>query len=198
MSYTELHYVPRQGELYGVKEYRNSHRSASLWWQTLANHYRPAMDGAEKIKLHDFGFDYTKAFWGGADDGMRPVWMLAGCQEVEPHHRLVMALTFDHVILEYQRLERAARALEQFVKDFGTINTGHAEEIARDLVAVPAGKDLVGVCFTWTSVADDVWRYFPPNEDDECRWYDVSKGSGHYWLFESMGGEKMLWGASAD
>lgn len=190
MSYTTLHVVPEKGEIWSHKGYANSHRSGSLWWQTLAEHYRPGANG----DLFTYGYDFMKQYLSGPG-GMDLVWALARNPAVPFHHRLVMGLTLDLMMVRFNRIYNLAYNLKLFVDDFGTINTGHAREIAKDLLALyaryhernrklSAEKRVAGVCFTWTSVSDDAWKVLPPGEADP-RYWDISRDEGHRWLFES-------------
>lgn len=200
MSYTTMHVVPEKGEIWSHKEYANAHRSANLWWQTLAEHYQPGEDVSvhrpsfPQGKLFVYGYDFMKQYLGG-EGGMDPVWGLAKHPEVKFHHRLVMALTFDRMMVRFSRIYNLAHNLKLFVDDFGIYNTGHAREIAKDLLALhiryfernrklPEEKRVAGVCFTWTSVSDDAWKVLP-REGDELRYWDISRDEGHCWLFES-------------
>ncbi len=191
MSYTTMHGVPESGEIVRLKVYRNAHHSAFLWWKVIAEHYGPGKDG--ELHIHDFDF-FRDCFIGstGDTDGMGRVWNLARNKVVDPVHRAIIRLTFDDVMVERKRLPEFADLLDRFVADFGTINTGHAQKIAEDVRGLIA--DCVtfdGICFTWTSVADDMWMREDTSEKDECgdkfwRPFDLSKDAPPQWLFQSM------------
>lgn len=194
MSYSTLHLVPAVGATVGGitehKTYRNSHRSAAMWWRTIAEYYRPGSDG----KLNASSFDYFRdcfiALTGG---GMDRVWRLASNKKVDPAHRAMIQLTFDNCMVERNYMGDLADILARFVEDFGTINTGHAKKIEkdiRDILDHVIRDRYTGVCFTWTSVAD-VWMREDITEVDEegeklWRAYDLSKDPPPMWMFQSM------------
>jgi len=190
-----MHGVPKSGEIVDLKEYNNAHRSAMLWWKTITEHSAPGKDG----KLHISNFDFFKdCFIGslkpGGVGGMSLVWDLARNKAVDPVHRAIIRLTFDDVMVERSRLLEFADILDHFVADFGTISTGHAQEIAKDVRELAEGDEhtsLSGVCFTWTSVSDAMWMRKDATEKDEegddlWRMFDLSKDPSPQWLFKSM------------
>ncbi len=195
MSCTTMHRVPKVGGIEDLQEYRNSHRSASMWWQVLAEHYRPGPDD----KLNRPGFDYIRDCFLPFGDGMDKVWKLYLHPDVKPHHRAVIALTFDQAVVSFDSIPDVSRCLTEFIKDFGTENTGHAANIATDLMKMhllESPLHTAGVCFTWTSVASDVWerKQDKVDEDGEEVWspFDISKDKDYFLLWEDLVEKKLV------
>lgn len=176
MSYTSMLQVPAKGEREAVHEYRNSHLSAFLVWQHL-------FDKHVKKGEHDYMFS----------DSCQRVWNLANPKSpLVAYERDALELTFDKMVLKIQDIPRAIEAFKLIDADIKSMNTDimptHFPEICDHLLAIHVAADpkVAGVCFIWTSVADDVWDSPSRMSEEEpnCRArYDISRDEGHWFAF---------------
>lgn len=183
MSYSELFVVDESGNVRPVCEFRNANRGAMLWWDWIA----------VKYGITDAPFRLLTS----GDEAMERLWALASAPEVDvdPDIRIVLATTFDRVVVKRSDLGRVVRAFENFasairhpvgssIKD-DPGDPGHAPEMARALALIEAvaAPGLRGVCWNQMSVCQPFWWVYPDEEhEEEGKAYNVDSGSGHWWL----------------
>jgi hypothetical protein len=178
MSRTTLHPVPEKGEIEDFEEYQNSHGSAPYIWNALCRKY---LKLEAYYKLHEYC----------EKNEMYKLWDLAKDENVEPHHRLVLATTFDHVMVKRKNLPKIVKAFESFVADFppGEYACSLPQQ-AEDLRKLYEDPSCYAVCWTQTSVSGDHWTSY--DKCEHCggtemghRGWDISKDEEHWFLFES-------------
>lgn len=163
MSYTELYKVPAQGEIVEYAEFRNSYRGAWLVWDQMG-----------------------KQYCGGVSiSNMQPVWDLAKSDRVPIDYRIVMASTFDNVMVRRENLPRLVQAIEEYAKTF---EAGTLLEQADKLKELAQDDSCFAVCWNQTSVNCDTWLVRREGLDKygDPLWemYDVSRDTGHWFLFD--------------
>jgi len=173
MSYTTLYKVPESGEIQTYKEYGNAFRSAWLVWDTMSKLYLKK-DAVE--------------FMLKGDHAMQPVWDLWKDPSVPESHRIVMASTFDKVMVRRENLERLASAYDAYSR--AVEDAGHIEAMASDLRELARDETCFAVCWCQTSVSADTWMTPVTceccGETTDSRMYDVSRDEGHWFLFDEL------------
>lgn len=173
MSYTTIYKVPEKGEIENYAEFKNAWRGALNVWTEMAKRY--------------LGMEMLPMFREG---GMRPVWDLSEDPEIPENDRIVMASTFDNVMVEREDLPRLVEAYRDFATRF---EPGSLLEQAEVLEKLAADPTCFAVCWNQTSVNSDTWMKpegDPDIEDDyRLRMYDISKDNGHWFLFEDEAAE---------
>jgi hypothetical protein len=165
MSYTTLHLVPKEGELTSYKEFGNSYGSAFHIWNVMSLEYC-----GRKFDM----FEPKPAAWDLFDDAKVPIFA-----------RAVLGSTFDRVMVKKKDFKRLAKYYRKFHETFKKHAEGkvcHILPIAEALEAMVA-EECVACCFTQTSVSSDIWQKYDA-EKDESRYYDISKDTGHWFLFD--------------
>ena len=171
MSYTTLYLVPESGEIRTYREYHNASRFAWLVWDTMS-----------KLYLHKGAIEFMIS-GNHADDALQPVWDLWKNPNVPMNHRLVMASTFDRVMVRRENLPRLADAYEQYSK--AVKDPGHILTMVNDLRSLANDPACLAACWCQTSVSSDAWRVRESLEDDS-RLYDVSLDNDHWFLFDAF------------
>jgi hypothetical protein len=170
MSYTEMFKVPESGEIESVADFENAFRSAWRVWSEMAEAYL-GQDAGHMI----------------LDKNMQPVWDLWKREDVPLDHRIVMAFTFDNVMVRRENFVRLAEAMEEFAKRFGP---GTLLEQALELRRLADDETAYAVCWNQTSVNVDTWyvrdETLSEDEDEQYRMYDISKDVGHWFLFDEL------------
>lgn len=173
MSYTTLYKVPASGPIETYKDYHNAFRSAWLVWDTMSKQY--------------LGKDAVEFMLDRSEHAMQPVWDLWKDPNVPESHRIVMASTFDKVMVKRENLERLGEAYDAYSR--AVEDPGHIEAMADDLRELAQDETCFAVCWCQTSVSSDVW--LAPVTCECCgsevdyRMYDVSRDEGHWFLFEA-------------
>lgn len=166
MSRTVMLGVPETGQLKILKEYSNSWLSAPLVWTFLSEKYFP--------KKHPVGLgEQLEEIFPMAEDEKSPMLK---------HEKDILLLTADKMVLPREHFNRAEQSLRAMWAATHNPNHrgNHLLTIADDLKEVP--QEFIGVCFIWTTVDGDAWVV----EDDDAdghRFYDISKDTGHWFLF---------------
>ncbi|RPJ40055.1 MAG: hypothetical protein EHM35_00165 [Planctomycetaceae bacterium] len=166
MSRTTIYLVPKSGPVRVFREFSNAFRGAWLVWDSMAKRYL-GLDAVE----------YMIA------DNLQPVWDLWKDRAVPEAHRIVMASTFDAVMVKRENLERLAAAFDQYAMDFA--DPGHIPAEAAAVRELAGMDECFAVCWQQTSVSADVWRVWMPEVEDS-RPYDVSIDNEHWFLFDAL------------
>lgn len=172
MSYTEMFKVPKHGDIEHVADFKNAFLSAWHVWSEMAEAY--IHKDASRMML---------------EKDMQPVWDLWKRPDVPLDYRIVMAFTFDNVMVKRENFIRLAEAMEAFCKRFGSGSLWEQAEVLRQLAA---DETAYAVCWNQTSVNADTWwvrdETLSEDEDEQYRMYDISKDSGHWFLFDELAG----------
>jgi len=167
MSRTELYRIDALGDVHLEAEFSNAFRGAYLVWQQMCQRY-----------LHQ---DMIPLFL--RDDRMQEVWDLWKDQTIPLAHRIVMASTFDNVMIRREELPRLIEAIEEYAQVF---DPGTLLEQADKLRELAQGGDTIAVCWNATSVCANPWWCSGNDEDDEGRPYNIYQDTGHRFLFDGF------------
>lgn len=170
MSYATIYKVPESGGIENYREFPNAIRGAVLLWTYLSRRYLD-LDG-----MPLFGGEDTKRLWALATD-----------ERLSEDERIALQTTFDGVMVRRDDFERVAAAFD--VVGPMMDDAGHLPAWAATLREMWLDPDCFAACWNQTSVcADTWWRYdtCPTCGQDleDSRMYDISKDSGHWFLFE--------------
>ena len=167
MSIMAMYKVPEKGGVEEVKSFGNSAIFALLVWGELCERYLGSRDW----------FTHCES---GA------LWKLAKDPRVAEADQIVLAATFDKVMVRKENFPRLLAALTEW-KD---VNNGysHIGGIIECLEELQQDDGCHAVCWWITSTSDNPWEYYVSDEDaddyDEVRSYDISKGDKHWYLFD--------------
>lgn len=161
MSYTEIYTVNKKGDVEFHAEVKNSFRGAFHVWDTMAKAHlgRPALGN------------------------LQPVWDLWKDRRIPESHRIVMAATFDNVIIKRMNLKRLIRALLAFAA-CDLEGSGSQREQALILEELAGDNNVIAVCWNQTSVNSGVWEIYEGG--DESRPYNIHKDKDHWFLFKEF------------
>lgn len=143
-----------------ILELRNSHGSAPVIWDTMAQKY---------LGLAPFAYSFN-------DEKLWPLWKDLSIPE---HHRAVLGMTYDGVVVSKSDYERAARDIRAFLVDFppNPEYVNHWVAIAEMFEGKP---DYEGIGFHWTSVSEDP---FEGEYDEETEEYGPVNLDGKWSLY---------------
>lgn len=135
MSSTTIKAVWLGNKTEDLLELRNSHGSAPVVWNELAKRYLGVID--HSYSLH-------------GDE----IWPLYKRDDMPPHHRSVLLITYDNAIVMKSDFKRAASDIRAFLTDFPPENgyVNHWSKIAEIFESDP---DCEAIGFWMTSVSCD-------------------------------------------
>ena len=165
MSCTEMYIVDKDGNVVPHKEFHNSHRGSMMVWRQIAN---------------SMGFEGFTFLTG---DRMQKVWDMWQDKSAPLSHRIVMASTFDNVMVQRENLPRLIQAIEEYSKTF---DPGNLFSQCLSLKELVDDKDVQAVCWTQTSVNCDTWWVASETDDDDMRRHNINRDSGHWFLFDRL------------
>jgi hypothetical protein len=166
MSYTELFKVPSKGEIEEAKEFRNSWLGAMWIWRNLYEKHLP-------------GEDFSMAF---VREQLTPLWNLWKT-DIPEHHKVCLMSTLDGVMVKRDNLPLLVNAFREFEKEFPGSHLGlQADYIETNLID---DVDYFAVCWNQNSVCD-YWCVEDKKEEDGQRRYDISRDTGHWFLFDVL------------
>lgn len=179
MSYTTLYMAPASGELVEITDFRNAFGSAAFVWCVCAREF--------------FGHRHEYS-WLSDRELRRKIWMLADDASVPMFVRITMGTTFDRVMVKRENLGRVAQAFRDFVAAYPPGDSAcsliHQADVLEGLIDT---EECFAVCWNQTSVGD-TWTV-RDGGCEECgegavdRLYDLSRDTGHWFLFEKLGVE---------
>ena len=168
MSYTRIHMTTKTGKVSTLAEIPNATLGALAIWDMLG-----------KVKLRN-----RPPYWNpilNASD----VWELFEKPALNRMERLVLGSTFDKVMVKRTHLDTLGWQFNEFNSRLNPVGNrlNNLSDQATVLRDAAKNDKCYAVFWTQTSVADDVWRIYEDGED-EPRWYDITKDTGHWFLFE--------------
>ncbi len=186
MIQTTLNLVPEAGELIVYDAYP---RYAQQIWRIIFKDYYPEYAATESARARWRGFaseQYrTYAYFSLDTQNMIDLWDIFRNPKLPETIGIMMACTFDHVMVKAVQLNRIAYAFQDFVGAYGddlsprTVTTLQQQIEA---MAEIAKKQVHAICWTQSSIASDVWQVY---EDGDVRGYDLSKDDDrHFFLFD--------------
>jgi hypothetical protein len=164
VSYTILHTVPKTGEIESYKEFQNAWLWGFSCWEYLAKRYLN-MEGYQVLMNAD------------------KVWALFKGNRVHDYHKTCLGATFDKVMVRRVDLPKISDAFDAFGRQAKLERWCEMATAIEDLIL--SGKEFEAVCWTVTTVTD-AWWIAAPDPDDDYRRYDISKDTGHWFLFDEV------------
>ena len=167
MSYASLYKVPKEGSLSTFRQFRNAWGGAYLIWTEMCVKYL----GLTGVPM---------SFGGGEDHPLKKLWSLASDPKVDRTDRIVLALTFDRVLIAKKDMLEAAQCLEEFNMKYPphTKSVNHLPAFAAALRDLYADPEAEAAAWLHTSCSGSIW-YVKTNPDDEesdeGRMFDLSK-----------------------
>lgn len=165
MSYTTLYKVCQDGCVIEHSRYRNSHQAAMLVWDNMARKYLG--QPASKYML---------------DQQMQCVWNLWKNPDVHESERILMAATFDQVMVKRENFQRLIDA----IRECGCLFAGHFYQQVRAVVSFRDDNDCIAICWQQTSVARPAWQVYGDDDEEEGRQYNIFEDEGHWFLFGEL------------
>jgi len=183
MTYTTIYSVPKEGELKMEAELGTAHWSAPAVWTMVCEEWLDDKD------YHFLQTDCSK-LWALSDDERLPFWQ-----------RIVLATTYDNVIVKLENLPKVIWVMREFYVEFKKRYPEHGchlPEQADVLQRIFDEGTAFGVCWTQTSVCADSWEVCEKCEccgqyleDGEIRLFDLSKDDDYgAWLLFNIEGLK--------
>ena len=172
MSSAELKIVKSNGKVDTYEEYGNSWGGHAFIWDSIYKTYlkNPTIEYDNWMTS-----DNQQKLWDSYKDPKIPTWV-----------RTVMCSTFDHAIVEFDKLIEYADMLDMYSKEFGNPErVDHLPAWAKACRDIHKKGEAKGICFYATSVSDDPWCDFN-EESEEYDLYDINTGDKHFFVFESM------------
>lgn len=157
MSRTELYVVKKNGDVIHHKDFHNSHRGALKCWMTIAKHY---------LKLKGLGF--TKMMMD--DTEMNKVWNLANNKSVLWNDRVVLASTFDNIVVKKKNIPKLIESFKDYCKRY---DGGNFADQIQEFESLKK-KKIHGICWNQTSIGEQVLSNVFKQKDKIC------------YLFENM------------
>jgi len=159
MSYTELKVAELNGPVTTYREYHNAWGGFAYIWEAIWDKYLKKREG-------DTWLTNEKRLWAATGRKALPPWI-----------RMLLASTFDNVIIEYERLPLIAKYYKDFYEMFPPEGkVCHLLEWSKDCMDIfeKYNKDnCAGICFHATSINEDPWEN-----------YDLSKRDKHWFVFD--------------
>lgn len=124
--------------------------------------------------------------------GEKPeIWSWCGQGKLKRHHDIVMAFTFDHVIVYKKDIPKLIEAFNEFMLECPTENMKTQIETLTKIQE----EDIIGVAWQQTSVSDSLWTTNPMDDVDSEDYdvdldisipYNIYEGDKHWDLFEEL------------
>lgn len=167
MSHTAIHITSESGEVSTIARIHNAWRGAMFIWDTLG-----------KFKLHD-----RSQYWNAVTNA-KDVWELFETKRLNRTERLVLGSTFDRAMVKKENLNSLAREFEEFNSRYNPVGArpNSLSEQADVMRKAAESDDCYALFWTQTSVSDDVWMVY--ENEDEPRWYDITRDTEHFYLFD--------------
>lgn len=180
MSYTEIYKFKKNGNAELLSEIKNSWRGAMAIWDILDKKYLPKFvpDWAKLLGTTDQEYYRTADMMG---EGIKEIWALYKNPNVSEIDKIVLASTFDHVIVLKEHLPHLIKAFREFEGE--TSLKEQAEAIEE---ALNNDQNLIAIAWNQTSVNCGVWNSEETTiEDDEETHlpYNMLSGNKHWNLF---------------
>lgn len=119
------------------------------------------------------------------------IWSWCGKGKLKSHHDIVMAFTFDHVIVYKRDIPKLIEAFNEFMLECPTENMKTQIETLTEIQE----EDIIGVAWQQTSVSDNLWEINPMWEIDDDDYdeeldvtspYNINNDDKHWDLFDEL------------
>ena len=179
MSSTELYKILMNGDVVFHARFGNSNRGSSLVWGNMGERY-----------LGDGHYLSHCGFCRDPKYNEETFWNLIGQKKIPVEERIVLASTYDFVIVKKENLPRLIEAMRYYGTAYR--DPGHIPQQA-DALRELLSEDILGVCWNQTSINCDVWEYqyeydgYGDEKGDTGRpfniYVDDHCGKKHWFLF---------------
>ena len=169
MSRTEIYHLGKSPGEIGTTG--NAWRSAMQVWNYVAKRYCDM----ESMPLL-FGEDKEAGSW--------KVWRAWQLPAMPEHEKIVLMSTLDKATVRSEHRDRLVAAFRRYAREQGTHNTSIGEQA--EIIASNAIEDGDLIAWNQTSVATFWGVLDDPDNPDEWRFYDPSKDTGHWDIFDSL------------
>ena len=163
MSTTEIKFLKHPDGVIDVVEFRNSHGSAPIVWDLMAQKY---------LGLQPFHYSFhTEKLW--------PLWKDLTIPE---HHRAVLAMTYDDTVIIKTDFKRAAEDIRKFLEDF-PVNPEYENHWPAILEIFKNNPECDAIGFYWTSVSEDP---FQGDWNDEKEDYEPLNWKRYWSMYNTL------------
>ena len=197
MSCTEIYSFDNNGNAHLYGSVANAWRGAMAVWTEMESRYLPLFI-PEYVKACNWyedgmGYEDIVPILGYTPSRLSPVfhgkshedeiWKLADDPNVPYHDRIVLASTFDNILVKKEDLPK----LIEFFKGFGGETS--LPEQAEILQKAYDDPDVIAVGFNQTSVNADTWTNAGGRDPETDEWlpYNCLTMDKHTWLFDEEG-----------
>ena len=111
VSYTEIYGFDKEGNAYFQGEVKNAWRGAMAVWSILEEKYLPAYRPSfvpahvpDSMIEQFLGYKPTRCSAAFDDNAMKSIWQLVNDKRLKECERIVLASTFDYVIIKKRKL----------------------------------------------------------------------------------------------
>lgn len=168
MSYSTVYIINNDGDVVPYTEVLNGTLALSIW-NHISKEYGLRILFGEKPEI----------------------WSWCGQGKLKRHHDIVMAFTFDHVIVYKKDIPKLIEAFNEFMLECPTENMKTQIETLTKIQE----EDIIGVAWQQTSVSDTLWEINPMDEVDDDDYdeeldvsspYNINTGDKHWDLFDEL------------
>ena len=181
MSYTEIYKFGKDGSAGQVGETRNAFRGAMSIWGILEEKYLPphktawSMPGEKVSRVADMM----------NRNAMKEIWGLIDNPDISEVDKIVLASTFDNVIVSKENIPKLLDAFRSFEG-----NTSLKEQAEVIVSAISEDPELIAIAWNQTSVNGDAWESEETGEDEDGEEYylpyNLNNSDKHWELFENL------------
>jgi len=177
MSYTELYTFDKEGNAKDLGEIQNSWRGAMAIWNILDKRYLPKFipEWAKVTKEY-----LVKDYYRSSDpEKIKEIWNLYKDEKISETDKIVLASTFDNVVVKKENINRLIKAFREFE---GETSLSEQADMIESVVNDP---DVIAIAWNQTSVMADNWVSYEWNEEkEESICYNLNDMNKHWFLFE--------------
>ncbi len=177
MSYTEIYKITQIGNVIQAGEVRNAWRGAMAVWGIMEKKYCVPLPKPIWMSLSDYNErGYSRcgggmSSFGGVANPMQDIWDLVNSDSVPELEKIVLASTFDKVIVLKENFDELLKAFNEFE---GETNLKEQAEVIEKL---NDEKNCIGIAWNQTSVNGGAWQ-------NGSKPYNINKQDKHWNLFE--------------
>ena len=176
MSYTEIVAFKNQ-ESNHTKDVKNAFRGAMAVWGLMEEKH---------LALKSAPWDPTQKLSRTSlmdPNGVKEIWELANNKDVPIDERIVMATTFDRVVVKRENFDKIIKAMRSFDKTYeGKSSILEQADIIESFIQ---DEDIDAVAWNQTSVNSNPWFDWSEEKEEEVP-YNLSKNKDHWFLFDDL------------
>lgn len=192
MSATEIFAFDKEGNASLYANAKNAWRGAMAVWGELEsrylppyipdhvqhrNWYKPGMTASEIAARLGYAPSRLTTY-PLTDNPLQEIWDLYNSPDVTERDKIVLATTFNDVLVKSADLPRV---IDAFVSFGGETNLPEQAQILREILSA---DKYIAVGWNQTSVNGDTWdNYYYNSDTGETEPYNCLTGDKHWWLF---------------